>query len=373
MVTESDMQHEAFEPVERLFREQISVQRLHPGASLAVWRAGRLVLDLYAGIADTQQGTPVERDTLFVLFSSTKPLASMAVLQLVERGRIGLDDPLTKCWPEFARNGKDAVTVRHILTHRGGFPETPPLPASRWGDWPSVVAAMEEVTPRYAPGSVSAYHAINHGWVCAEIIHRVDGRPFPRYLREEITGPLRMNDTYAGLPDADLARRVARVHATEDAPDFWLGRTMNRLDVLQSITPAANGVSTARDMARFYGALLNGGTLEGESILQPETVALATAVEVDAELDPALGLEMRRGLGFNLGGMGGNNLRFGSRTSERTFGHGGAGTSICWADKDLDAAMVFIPNGFRGDETNVPRARSLSDAVRNACAALASA
>ena len=101
--------------------------------------------------------------------------------------------------------------------------------------------------------------------------------------------------------------------------------------------------------------------------------ALATAVEVDAELDPALGLEMRRGLGFNLGGMGGNNLRFGSRTSERTFGHGGAGTSICWADKDLDAAMVFIPNGFRGDETNVPRARSLSDAVRKACAALASA
>lgn len=369
-MSELDASREAFEPVERLFRDQMAVQRLHPGASLAVWRRGRLILDLHAGLADTQQGTPVSPDTLFVLFSSTKPLASVAVLQLVERGLLDLDEPVAKCWPGFARNGKHTVTVRHVLTHRGGFPETPPLAASKWTDWPAVIAAMEDITPRFRPGTVSAYHAINHGWVCAELVHRVDGRPFPRYLREEITGPLGMHDTYAGLPDAALVGRIARVHATEDTDDFWLGRTFNRADVLQSTTPAANGVSTARDMARFYGALLGGGSLDGATILRPETIARATAVEIDAELDHSLGLEMRRGLGFNLGGMAGSNLRFGSQTTERTFGHGGAGTSICWADKDLDAAMVFIPNGFRSEATNVPRSRALSDAVRKACIAL---
>ena len=93
-MSELDASREAFEPVERLFRDQMAVQRLHPGASLAVWRRGRLILDLHAGLADTQQGTPVAPDTLFVLFSSTKPLASVAVLQLVERGLLDLDEPV---------------------------------------------------------------------------------------------------------------------------------------------------------------------------------------------------------------------------------------------------------------------------------------
>jgi CubicO group peptidase (beta-lactamase class C family) len=142
---------------------------------------------------------------------------------------------------------------------------------------------------------------------------------------------------------------------------------VNRPGALQYVQPAAIGVSTARDMARFYAALLNHGELEGARILKPETVQMATAVEVNAEMDVSLGVTMRRGLGFNLGGMDGPNLRFGRSSSERTFGHGGAGTSICWADKDLDLAMVFIPNGFRSAETNTARARVLSDAARSAC------
>src|SRR5947207_2789918 len=186
--------------VERLFDEQIEHGQ-HPGAALAVYRHGRLVLSRTGGVADVESGRPVGADTMFVLFSSTKPLASVAVLQQIDRGKAELDDPVAKHWPEFAQNGKGGVTIRHILTHRGGFPQTPPeLTWEKWRDWDAVVRAMEGARPQFEPGTVSAYHALNHGWVCAELVRRIDGRDFPTYLRDEITGPLGMVDTYVGLP-----------------------------------------------------------------------------------------------------------------------------------------------------------------------------
>src|SRR5215213_10257436 len=105
--------------VERLFRSQLSPLRLFPGAGLAVYHHGRLVLDLAAGYADTQRGELVRQDTVFLLFSSTKPLASIALWQQIERGAAALDDPVAAHWPAFASNGKAGVTLRHVLSHRG--------------------------------------------------------------------------------------------------------------------------------------------------------------------------------------------------------------------------------------------------------------
>jgi CubicO group peptidase (beta-lactamase class C family) len=356
------------EDVERLFFQQIT-DNVHPGAQLAVYRQGRLVLDLWGGLADTQQCRKVERDTLFVLFSSTKPLASMSLHLLIERGQAQLDAPVATYWPEFAANGKAGVTIRHVLTHKGGFPETPPdLPWSAWGDWDAVVRAMENLTPRWTPGEVSAYHPINHGWVCGELVRRIDGRPFPQFLRQEITGPLGMQDTYVGLPVA-LEERVARLHALADVDDSGMGfvRTFNRPQVHQAVLPAACGIATARDMARFYAMLAAGGSLDGVRLFAPETVARATAVAIDGEHDHSLDQTVRRGLGFNLGGMPVFSDRMGRTSTVRAFGHGGAGTSICWADPDLELACVFIPNGYRGRESLTERCQVLSDAVRQAC------
>lgn len=356
-----------FQSVETLFHQQIA-RDVHPGAQLAVYHQGRLVLDLWGGLADTQRGRKVERETMFVLFSSTKPLASMALHWLVERGKAELDAPVATYWPQFATNGKASVTLRHILTHRGGFPETPAeLPWRAWSDWSMVVRAMEQATPRWEPGTVSAYHPINHGWVCGEIVQRIDGRPFPKFLQEEVTGPLGMRDTYVGLPAA-LEDRVARLHAMTDVDDAGLGtvRTFNRPQVHQAILPAACGIATARDMARFYAMLAAGGSLDGVRIFAPETVARATALEIDGDRDRTLGQTIRRGLGFNLGGLQGFSNRMGLTSTVQTFGHGGAGTSICWADPALQLAMVFIPNGFRGKELLTERCQVLSDAVREA-------
>lgn len=359
---------QALQRVEQLFRQQIDTN-VHPGAQLAVYHQGRLVLDLWGGLADTHTCQQVTRETMFVLFSSTKPLASMALHLLVERGRAELDAPVATYWPGFAAHGKAGVTLRHIVTHQGGFPDTPAdLPWTAWRDWQAVVAALERVTPRWAPGEVSAYHPINHGWVCGEIVRRIDGRPFPQFLREEVTGPLGMQDTYVGLPAA-LEERVARLHAYNELDASGLGfvRTFNRSEVHQAIVPAACGIATARDMARFYAMLAAGGCLDGVRIFAPDTVARATAVAIDGAQDHSLGQTVRRGLGFNLGGMPGFSDRMGLTSTAKVFGHGGAGTSICWADPDYELAFVFLPNGFRGREALTERCQVLSDAVRQAC------
>ncbi|MGH2615015.1 MAG: serine hydrolase domain-containing protein [Thermomicrobiales bacterium] len=355
--------------VERRFREQLSPRRLLPGAALAVYHRGRLVLDLVAGFADTQRGHLVRPDTLFSLFSGTKPFAAIALWQQIERGRAALDDPVAAHWPAFGRHGKDQVTLRHILSHRGGFPLTPAdLTPERWGDWAAATAAIAAMPLDHAPGTTSAYHHLTQHWVCAELVQRFDGRPFAEYVRAEITGPLGMTDTHIGLP-AELEQRVAKLHATDGA-DAWgleIMQTVQRIVLYRLVVPAASGVATARDMARFYAALAAGGALDGARILRPETVDRMLRVEVDGEIDRTFDAPVRRGLGFELGGLADVRRHWpGAGSTARTFWHGGFGSSVCWGDSDRELAMAFLANGVRRDEPGAIARRDLSDAVRNA-------
>jgi CubicO group peptidase (beta-lactamase class C family) len=135
----AQMNAEALRATEELFFKQIE-NRLHPGAAMAVYHHGELVLDLFGGVADAESGKPVVEDTLFVLYSCTKPLAAFGLYLLWERGKLGWDDPVAKYWPEFAKKGKDAVTVRHVMTHQAGFPKTP-------ADLPGIPAWYRVVLP----------------------------------------------------------------------------------------------------------------------------------------------------------------------------------------------------------------------------------
>src|SRR4051794_35159035 len=169
--------------VEHLFQPQLSPLRLFPGASLSVYCRGRLVLDLVGGYADTQRGLAVGRDSLFPLFSGTKPFAAVAIWQQIERGRIGLDESVAAHWPSFSQQGKEGVLVRHILAHRGGFPTTPAaLTPDRWGDWDEALRVIAAMPLEHEPGTGSAYHFVTAHWVCAELVRRLDGRAYPDYL-----------------------------------------------------------------------------------------------------------------------------------------------------------------------------------------------
>jgi len=352
----------ALQRVEELFHDQIA-QGMHPGAVLAVYRHGKMVLDLFGGMADEELGKPVGRDTMFVLYSSTKPLAACCLHILWERGKLKWDDPVADYWPEFAQNGKDAVTIRHILTHRGGFPDTPTeLTWDKWHDWDFVVKAMERAAPLYEPGKTIAYHPRNFGWVIAELVRRVDGRPFRQFLQEEVTGALGMLDTFVGLPPS-LEERVAKEHAMDDCDRPTMVSIYNKPEVHLAVQPAGGGIATARDLARFYAMMAGGGSLDGTRILQRETVVEVTSPQSEG-MDHTLERDVRRCLGLSLGDM-----RMGSseEVTSKSFGHGGAGTSVGWADPDAGLAVAFITNGFRAEQSNTPRLAAISQAVRDAC------
>ena len=356
------MDPQALGRVEEIFQQQID-QGLHPGAALAVYRYGQLVLDIIGGHVDDDASKPVTQDTMFVLFSSTKPLAAACLYILWERSKFNWDDPVSKYWPGFAQNGKESVTIRHILNHQGGFPDTPPeITLQQWSDRDAIVQALEQIRPIYEPGTVLAYHPRNFGWVIAELVQRIDGRPFRQFFQEELTGPLGMRDTYVGLP-ASLEDRVSPLHATEDCDNPGQVYTYNQLEAHLAVQPAGGGISTAPDLARFFAMMQGQGTLDGTRILAPETVDEVTKVQIEG-LDVTNDRHVRRSLGLVVGDP---RSAAEDPSTSRTFGHGGAGTSIGWADPESGVAMAYITNGFRSDATNFPRLAAVCQAVRAAC------
>lgn len=362
-----DRTHAAIEQIERRFHALIDTQRLYPGAALAVCVHGRIVVDLVAGWADTQRAVPTAPDTLFPLFSATKPLVSVALLQQIERHGLEIDTPVTAFWPEFGQRGKEGATLRHLLTHRGGFPTTPPnFSPEHWADEDAVRDALVSMPAEYPPGTTSAYHFLTQHWVCAELVRRLDGRSIQTYLRDEITAPLGMHDTSLGVP-REHEGRLARMHVTDGADRRGIAilREVNASLLHRLPVPGAAGISTAADMARFYGAIAAGGALDGVRILQPETVERMLRIEVDGDVDRVSEVPVRRGLGFELGGLADPRRQWpGATSTARTLWHGGFSASVCWGDRDTGLSMAFLSNGVRRDEAGAIARRDLSDAVR---------
>ena len=273
------------------------------------WRStgtAGLVLDLVGGYADTQRGELVRPGHALPALLGHQAVRRRRALAADRAGTRGLDEPVAAIWPAFAQQGKDRVLVRHILSHRGGFPTTPPdLPRERWGDWEAAIRAVAAMPLEHEPGTVSAYHMLTQHWVFAELVRRLDGRAYADYLREEITGPLGLADTYVGL------QLISSIGSPSSTPrtgrTTWASnilRAMHDLPLHRMVVPGASGVSTARDMARFYAAIAAGGALDGARILRPETVERMLRVEVDGEIDRTFDVPVRRGLGLRAGRAG---------------------------------------------------------------------
>lgn len=359
---EARMSPQGLERLRELFFQQIEAG-LHPGAALAVYRYGQLVVDLYGGQADGDTGRPVDENTMFVLYSSTKPVTACCLYILWERGQLQWEDPVAQYWPEFAQSGKEDVTIAQVLTHRGGFPDSPShMTWDRWSDWGAAVRAMEELRPDYPPGRVIAYHPRNFGWVCGELVRRIDGRPINRFVREEITRPLGISDLFIGLPEW-LLSRVAKLHAMEDCDRRSQVTLYNRPEVHRTVQPSGGGIATARGLARFFAMMQLGGALDGATVMTPETVAFVTSAHSEG-LDHSLNRRVIRGMGLSLA-----DPRSGApgRLNPRTFGHAGSGTSVGWANPDNGLAVAYITNGFRAEATNTPRLAAISQAVTDAC------
>jgi CubicO group peptidase (beta-lactamase class C family) len=327
------------------------------GFQVAAYVGNDLVVDVAVGVADETTGVPVQRDTLFCVFSVTKAITVTALHLQVERGLVDYDAPVCHYWPEFAAHGKEDVTVRQALTHRAGIPQMPPgVTPERMCDWSWMARQVANMEPMFQPGT-SAYHSLVFGWIIGELVVRTDPthRPFGRFVREEFCGPLAIDDLWLGVPDTGLDR-VARLSCDMSAPEpgSIAARTMpwsvapvaevhNRRDVIQACLPGAGAVMSARAGARFFAMLASGGTLDGVRVLADETVRAQSAArtnpgEVDQALMGGAGVVPPIGnggywLADQVAGAGPNLLC-----------HGGSGGSIGWADLDRQVGAVVCHN-----------------------------
>lgn len=370
-----------FEGVREAFAENFD-KRGDVGASVAVVIDGRPVLDLWGGYADKQRTRPWTRDTIVNVYSATKGVAAACLNRLVDQGRVDLDAPVARYWPEFAQAGKERIPVRWLLSHRAGLPAiSQPLPFDALLRWDMMTAALAGQEPWWEPGTKHGYHALTFGYLVGEVARRVDGRSLGTYCREEISGPLEL-DFHIGLDarhDGRCAEMIAPMppvpgapHAVPPAapdPNSMAAKAMNnpagamRMSTVNSRAwrgaevPAANGHTNARAMARFYGALARGGELDGVRVLSPAQIERCLTIESDG-IDAVVGVPMRFGLGFRLTQPA---ARYGP--NPRTFGHTGAGGSLGFADPDAKVGFAYTMNQMGSHILIDPRVVALLEAL----------
>ncbi len=329
--------------------------RATPGAVLLVGHRGRVVYHkAYGRRAVDPTDEPMTLDTLFDLASLTKVVATTtSVMILVEEGRLRLSDRVASYWPDFARYGKEGITIRHLLTHTSGLRPDLDL-AEPWTGADTALALAADEVPVAAPGERFVYSDINF-IVLGEVVHRVSAQPLDQFARRRIFDPLGMRDTVFNPPEG-LRPRVAPTERCTPygwpcaGPDARILRgvvhdpTARRMG---GVAGHAGLFSTAADLAIFCRMLLGGGAVDGVRILSPLAVLAMTSPATPA------GLGQVRGLGWDIDSAYSANR--GELFPVGSYGHTGfTGTSL-WVDPVTDTFVVFLsnrlhPNG-KGDVT----------------------
>jgi CubicO group peptidase (beta-lactamase class C family) len=368
-----------FAGVRDLFAEQLA----NPdelGAAVAVTLGGRRVVDLWGGVADAARTTAWTPDTLVNLFSTTKGMTALCAHRLADQGKLDLDAPVARYWPEFAQADKGAIPVRWLLDHSAGLPAIDkPLPVGAATDWTVMTEALAAQAPWWTPGEEHGYHALTFGWLVGEVVRRVSGRSIGAYFRDEIAGPLGA-DFWIGTPpeldertaelvmaspkpgDADLMIAIvtqAKPYALKafmnpiPSPGGMNGRAWRAAEI-----PAANGHGSARALARIYGALA-AGTQGGVTLLSREAIDRARTVQRSGPDNVLPLLATKFGLGFQIGTdaepIGPN---------PRAFGHSGMGGSLGFADPELELGFGYAMNRMENGVFLIgPRATALMNAA----------
>lgn len=340
------------------------------GAAFAAYLRGQKVVDLWG--VDARPGWEWKEDTVSLLYSATKVAPAVVAMLTYDRGQIALDAPVALYWPEFAANGKEAITVRQLLAMQARFPYVPGyegLLAYNGGGW-NQFEKLERRIAQAAPITqmrTSAYAIANFGFLVNAIVRRVTGRAREDIWNEDVAAPLGL-DLSLGAPDAVLSRMaqvynpdvgplpsgslLARAfHEAEGEPAMLeaLAEFGSNLHYLRSGQGSADMLGTARSIARLYAMLANGGSIESVNIVSPDTVAAFTTVQ---STEPGL---VRKEMGaagpssWMLGGIEGNRetgpgqpMIYGP--GPRSFGKEGTGGQNGFADPDAGLSVGFLRN-----------------------------
>jgi CubicO group peptidase (beta-lactamase class C family) len=324
---------------------------LLPSCQFALARHGRLAAFETFGDAGT--------DTRYHLYSATKAVVASASWLLIASGELDIGKRVADYVPEFGTNGKDAVTVEHVLLHTSGFPRAPLGPPA-WFERSRRLEAFSRWRLDWEPGTAYEYHPTSAHWVLAELIERVSGVPYADFVDDRVTAPLGLPRLLALEPDdqdgiaeltlcgepatpdeIEAVYGVRELPVTEVTDDALL--SFNRPEVRTLGVPGGGGVATAATLALFYQELLHDST----GLWDAGVLADATGTVRNSFLDPLVRVPACRGLGVVIAGDDGkaNRRGFGHTQSPRTFGHNGAAGQIGWADPESGLSFCYVTNG----------------------------
>lgn len=367
------------------------------GASLALVVNGELVLSIAAGVGQNhaldKKDIPWTEDTLVNVFSAGKGLVALCVLQLVQQGKLELDQSVAYYWPEFAQFNKKDITVKQVLIHRSGlsaFHHT--IAQDQIFDWPLMTHAIAQDEPWWQPDSAQGYSPFIYGWILGELVKRVTGaESFNDYFQQAVARPLNL-DCFFGVPDKKLSqivdthplkqmpvKKLSEISSTaSDADSFALGKIMkadprgvtnrafsnpislmtstNSLAWRQAQIPAANAHTNAVGLAKIYGDLVSSSS----RLLDKNTLPLCWQ-EQTYEMDKVLSLPLRFACGFMLSQTQRTDCRYGRGAN--AFGHPGAGGSLGFADPDYQLGFGYVTQRMGQSLLIDQRAIKLIDAI----------
>ena len=369
--------HPDFAPVTEKMQHLMSKRSAIGGMAVAVYHHGELVVDAWTGVRDAA-GTPWQRDTMSISFSTTKGVVATLAHRLADRGLLDYDARVAEYWPEFAAGGKEHVTVRHLLSHQAAMHDVRRLASTTEEllDWDTMTAKLAAASPEWEVGRWSGYHALTYGWLVGEVIRRVTGLTVNEALQQEIAKPLGVEgEMYIGVPVgerdrvADLLVNPKRTHRSFRLIEFLarfrryqpLRAAMvidDAVDVFGTARihdgeiPGANGSFTARSLATMYSALitppaagadpyLSAATLERANTIQHRLGPDGSGSNERVGKDRVLGFEMKWRLGYHLAPTTAGVLPSG-------FGHFGLGGSGAWADPESGLAIAMVLNRVGG-------------------------
>jgi len=377
-----------FEEVKTEFRRNFA-KRGELGAACAIYHKGRKVVDLWGGYRDVKTRAPWEEDTLVLVFSTTKGVASMALAVAHSRGLLDYDETVATYWPEFAQRGKENITVRQLLSHQAGLCVIDePLDIERMANLDAVAAAIARQKPAWKPGTKHGYHAVSLGFYEGELVRRVDPRhrSLGQFFQDEIAKPLGL-EFYIGLPSDVPGSRLATIKPPSllqflshlnalpwplikaalkpkslivrsvSNPRLRSVGAVNTRAYLSVESPAANGIGQVRSIAKAYSVFATGGSELG---ITGETIDALTKPAVPPSLglhDEVLQVDMCFSLGYTKPFPA---FRFGS--SDKAFGTPGLGGSFAYADPDAQVGFAYAPIGMGFYIWDDPREKALRGA-----------
>ncbi len=382
-----------FQDVARLFSRLQDARSTQGGAALCVYFKGRKVLEICTGQKSTDEKW--QSDTLSICYSTGKGVLATLAHILVSEGLINYDVPISHYWPEFAKNGKHHITLRHILSHQSGLYDIRNNidQAVEMADWPHMLQVMERMTPRFGLGEDMAYQPLTFGWLVGGVLEKATQRSLSELMQQYLVQPLALDGAYFGVPHNQL-ERVARLlpkvshlnHADEqkssqsskprkaspidklielsgqnpqDFQDAMIPKGMKHFsffsdDGMQAVIPAANGAFTAASLAKMYAMLANHGVWNGQTLIKPEVFSLLSTIQ-SKKRDRIMPLPMHWRLGYH------RVLSLGK--SSNGFGHIGFNGSGAWCDPARDLSFAYTHNFPTGSLTGDYRLWALTQEV----------